>query len=303
MNSVPCKHCQKFLSVLAIVSVLILAGCKTDPLAGEPKRVEDEAAPVGDLENPVGVELPSIPVANRTEVDLVEELIMHRAMYARCLRALVTYYTDRGYINKANWAQNELNDLRQVKPYRYIEDAQVPQTDLRPTESILEADKLYEEGLQLMEKGGHGVPVFYNQKTMKLALSKFKQLINEYPNSDKIDDAAFMIGEIHKEYFENQDDEIALKWYQRALDWNPNLPYPARFQMAVIYDYRLHERENALEMYQRVVENERFNKSNLEFAKTRIEQLSSEETRQSPAEAPEEPGPAALPQEWVNISQ
>jgi tetratricopeptide (TPR) repeat protein len=299
MSSFPCKRGQKVLFALTMVSFLVLAGCKTDSLVGDPKRVEDEQAPVGDLENPAGVELPSIVVAERTEVDLVEELIMHRAMYARCLRALVTYYTDRGYIHKANWARNELNDVRQVKPYRYVDDAQVPAEDLRPTESILEADKVYEEGLQLMEKGGHGVPALYNQQTMKLALSKFKQLISQYPNSDKIDEAAFMIGEIHKEYFENQDDTIALKWYQRALDWNPSLSYPARFQMAVVYDYRLHEREKALEMYQQVVENEQFNKSNLEFAKIRIGQLTKEKTRRSPAEEgtdqkPEEPGPAPV---------
>jgi tetratricopeptide (TPR) repeat protein len=195
-----------------------------------------------------------------------------------------------------------LNDLRRVKPYRYLEDAMVPPTTLRPAESIAEADALFDEGLALMKRAGHGTPMFYNQDTMKLALAKFKELIDRYPSSDKIDDAAFMIGEIYKEYFEEADNEIAIKWYQRALDWNPNLPYPARFQMAVVYDYRMHEREKALDMYQQVIEHETFNQSNVDFANARIGRLTREETRLAPGDSmppqntiPEEPGPADMP--------
>jgi tetratricopeptide (TPR) repeat protein len=265
------------------------AGCKTDSLAN-PRR-ETSEAPVDSLESPAGIDLPAIPLADRTEIDLVEEMIFHRALYARHLRALVTYYSEHGYENKATWARNELNDLRHVKPYRYITDAEVPVAGLEPTNSIAEADELYAEGVALMKKGGHGIPALYNQDTMKLALAKFKQLVDTYPSSDKIDDAAFMIAEIHKEYFEEEDNDIALLWYQRALDWNPHTPHPARFQMAVLLDYRMHERERALAMYQQVLEHERFNKSNLEWANARIRQLTTEKTRHGPAETVAEPRP------------
>ncbi len=278
------------------------AGCKTDSIAG-PSRTEP-TGPVTSLENPSGVDLPNISVSDRTEVDLVEEMLLHRAMYARYLRVLATYYSEHGYENKANWARTELNDLRHVKPYIYISDAQAPVATLRPTESIAEADKLFDEGVALMKKGGHGVPIFYNQDTMKLALAKFNELLEKYPKSDKIDDAAFMIAELHKEYFEEKDNTIALEWYQRAIDWNPSLPYPARFQMAVVYDYRMHEREKALALYQEVLQKERFNKSNLEWSNARIKQLTKETTRHSPAEPLEarptvsgspEPAPAIKP--------
>ena len=184
-----------------VLSASIFAGCATDGLAGHP-----QAAPEGQLtslENPEGIALPVIPVAERAEVDLVEELILHRAMYARYLRVLATYYSEQGYERKAKWARSELNDLLRVKPYRYIEDAETPVATLQPTESIAEADALYEEGLALMKKGGGNVPIFFNRETMTLALAKFKELVDKYPSSDKIDDAAFQIGEIHKEYGED----------------------------------------------------------------------------------------------------
>ena len=281
------------IGVLSVVFIAGSAGCKTDALAG-PQRVDDKA-PLTSLGNPAGIDLPNIPVADRTEVDLVEDMMLHRAMYARYLEVLVNYYVEHGFEYKANWARNELNDLARVKPYRYILDAEAPTANLRPAESIAESDKLYEDALALMKKGGHGIPVFYHQETMKLALAKVKQLIENYPASDKIDDAAFYIDEIHKEYFEEKDNYIALQWYQRAIDWNPELPHAARFQMAVVYDYRLKDHEKALEMYQQVLDHEQFNKSNLIWAKARINDLTAEKTRRSAGEPvadviPEPPG-------------
>jgi tetratricopeptide (TPR) repeat protein len=267
-----------------VAGTVLLAGCKTDALTNNPRPSSRDDAPTTSLENPAGQKLPTIAVADRTEVDLVEQLVEHRAMYARYLRVLAQFYTENGSIEKAKWARNELTDLQRVKPYAYILDAEASVSTMRPMESIAEADQLYAEGHQLMKKGGHGVPVFYNQETMKLAMAKFKQLIDEYPTSDKIAEAAFYIAEIHKEYFEEKDNRIALEWYQRAIDWDPDIQLPARFQMAVVYDYRMHEREKALEMYQEVVEKEHFIKSNLDWSNRRIGQLTREITREASGE-------------------
>jgi tetratricopeptide (TPR) repeat protein len=275
------------ISGSTLVAVMLLAtslaGCKTDNIS-RPSRVDD-GGQLTSIENPAGINVPPIHVADRSELDLVEEMILHRTMYARLLRALAVYYSEHGYENKANWARNELNDLRRVKPYRYITDAEVPVATLRPQDSIAEADRLFEEGMALMKRGGHGVLGLYHQGTMKEALAKFKELIDRHPTSDKIDDAAFYIAEIHKEYMEEKDNTIALQWYKRAIEWNPNLPYKARFQMAVVYDHRLHEREEALYWYQQVLEKEsHISRSNTMYANNRIRELTTELTRHSPAE-------------------
>lgn len=267
------------------LSLALLVGCKTDGLSDSSSIREAENAPVTRLEAPEGIDLPNISTVNRTEVDLVEEMIRHRAMYARHLRVLVRFYSEHGNEEKANWARRELRDLQRVKPYQYLDDAIVPVSTLRPVESIAEADRLYEEGMTLMKKGGHGVPGLYNQETMKLALAKLKELVDRFPTSDKIDDAAFYIGEIHKEYFEELDNTIAVRWYKRAIEWNPQLPHPARFQMAVAYDYRMHDREQALYWYQQVLEHEAdIERSNTMFANNRIRELTSERTRHAAAD-------------------
>jgi len=246
----------------------LLVGCKTDALTAEPVP----EGPVTSLESPEGVDLPAIPVEKANEPDLVERVIYHRAMYARCLRALRDYYAKTGMEAKRRWAEAELAQLRQIKPYRYILEAEVPPPTLKPTASIPDADRLFDEAMKLMKKGGHGVPGIYNEKYIKQALAKLKQLVRQYPSSDKIDEAAYYIGLLHEQYFPG-DEQIAVAWYERAWQWNPQIQLPARFQAAKIYDYRLHDRAKALELYRQVLKYETFNKANVRFARTRIEAL------------------------------
>ncbi len=112
----------------------------------------------------------------------------------------------------------------------------------------------------------------YRRNLMIRAARVFRELIERYPTSDKIDDAAFFCGEIHKEYLPGQE-ALAVRWYERAWTWNPDTSHPARFQAAVVYDYRLHDRDRALEVYQSVVKQETSHKSNVRFAMRRIHEL------------------------------
>ena len=274
----------------------LIGGCQTDSLMN-PKRQAPQG-PTTSLESPAGVKVPDIPIVNRTEVDLVEELILHRATYARLLQALVTYYSENGMNEKAAWAQTELNDLRRVKIYSYVADAELPGREASASTSIAEADKLYEDAMTLLNKGGRKTPGLYNLETIKKSLAEFKELVDKYPKSDKVDDACFFIGEIHKEYFQEKDNTIALGWYKKALELNPKTPHPVRFQIAVLYDHRLHEREEALKWYNRVLTEEAdIEKTNTEYTKKHIRELTGEKTRNAPADTVTEPGtpPPAAP--------
>lgn len=215
-----------------------------------------------------------ISIADVKEVDLVEAILTHRAQYHRQLRQLHNYYREHGYTTKQEWAAFELKGLRRVKRFRYLLDAEIPSDTLRPVDQIEEADALYEKGLELMRRGGHGVPVVRRQDRMIEAAEVFRELIERFPSSDKIDDAAFFCGEIHKEYLPGQE-QIAVRWYERAWTWNPDTPHPARFQAAVVYDYRLLDRDHALELYQKVVKQETATKADVRFAARRIRELSN----------------------------
>ena len=250
----------------ALIAVSCLCGCKTDAMFANRHRPD---GPVTSRERPEGVELPDIIVIDAKEVDLVEAVLTHRAEYYRSLKVLRDYYERHGYHAKRMWASDEVKGVERIKPYKYIVDAEIPMASLRPVDSIPEADALYTKGRELLMQGGHRIPALYREDLMIESLRTFTELITKYPTSDKIDDAAFYCGEITKEYLKDQE-EIALRWYERAWTWDPKTPHPARFQAAVVYDYRLHDRARALELYQSVLKLEANNKSNAAFAMTRI---------------------------------
>lgn len=219
-----------------------------------------------------------LALAQRHEIDLVESVLEHRSEYQRQLRMLQDYYVEKGFDEKAAWATKELRGFQTVMRFRYLMDAEVPSDLLRPVDRVTEADAMYERGLDLMKRGGHGIPALFREDRMIQSAEVFRSLIQQYPSSDKIDDAAFYLGEIHKEYLRGQES-IAVKWYERAWTWNPATPHPARFQAAVVYDYRLHDRDQALELYQAVLDHEASIPSNVRWASRRIgELIASEQT-------------------------
>ena len=244
------------------------SGCNVDArwgVAREPRTPRATARPDAGG----GVD---IAIADAREVDLVEALLSHRRDYDHSLRRLHAFYMERGYARKADWAAFERKGFRNIKQFRYLLDAEVASDALRAAESKPEADSLFAQAQELMRRGGHGVPALYREDRMVQAANRFRDLIEQHPSSDKIDDAAFFLGEIHKEYLPNQE-EIAVTWYERAWTWNPQTPHPASFQAAVVYDYRLHDRDRALELYRNVATDELATSANARSAARRIEEL------------------------------
>jgi tetratricopeptide (TPR) repeat protein len=247
--------------------VLLLSGCQTDPVVGR-KRVR---GPLTAFESVEIARQSNMSLAEKSEVDLVEQLLYHRTMYSQTLEQLRNFYQEKGYAEKRHWAETEMTDLRRVRPYHYLLDSEIPRLDLVPERSIPQADQLYDQALAKAKEAGMGLPALYNRAKMSDALNMFKQVIREYPESDKIDDAAFYCRELYKEYFDGEES-IAVEWYELAWTWDPATPHPARFQAAVVFDYRLHDREKALELYRAAVAAES-NRSNRRWAMERIRQL------------------------------
>lgn len=219
------------------------------------------------------------------EVDLVEAVLTHRGLYRARLDQLREYYQRHGDLLKANWAAFELKGLNSVRQFKYFLDAEIPSKELGAAEQDSGADALLREGIELMRKGGHGVPVLYREDRMVEAANVFRQLIDEYPSSDKIDDAAFHLGEIHEHYFPGQELLAAL-WFERAATWDPETPYPARFRAAVLYDEHLHDRDHALELYHGVVVQHGAETRNALRASKRIQQLTASPHRISNGNLP-----------------
>lgn len=273
------------LTALVGMGLLTLLGCNVDAQYQKRLRPVDKVGAPPQRITKGGVD---IDVTDSQEVDLVESVITHRDLYRQNLERLHDYYATKGYSSKRDWAAFELGGLRKIRGFRYIQDAEIPSGDLRPVASIAEADSVYQKGLAYMRAGGHGIPGVYREDRMVQAAETFRELIHRYPNSDKIDEAAFYLGEIHKEYLPDQEP-IAVKWYERSLQWNPQTEHPVRFQAAVVYDYRLHDRDRALELYKAVLSSETASGSNVEFATRRIAELTRETGGESSARTANSP--------------
>jgi len=123
-----------------------------------------------------------------------------------------------------------------------------------------------------------------DEDKLRGALNKFNQLIERFPSSNKIDDAAYRAGRIYEHF---RDWDIAAVYYQRCFQWNDVTAYPARFRAAFILDQRLLQRTEALTLYQLAVDREARYTKNTEFAQKRILELTK------PGSQPGDPVPPA----------
>ncbi len=206
------------------------------------------------------------------ETDIVEQIAINRRAYQQGLELLIRYYNRTGNNMKLHWANEELTALDLIPQYKYIIVAETLESNMRASTSIPEADDLYMDALEL-EKKANVLFIAKNDDLLRLALDKYDRLIRNYPSSDKIDDAAYKAGEIY-EYF--QDYSIALLYYERAYQWDPDTTHPARFRLARILDKRLHRNAEALELYRQAIKTEgKYGKYRIwkEYAEGRIKAL------------------------------
>ena len=222
------------------------------PVIAVPEKEETPAPPTAVQAETVEAQVepsPEMDLRNLGEVGLVEEVARLRKAYGRALAALKDHYTKRGTVHKIEWANSEIAAFEKVPKVQYLIVAELAGPGLKPTRRIEAADQLFTEGTDYKN-----YPAFPPAKKdyLRLAIQKFTSVIEKYPESDKIDDAAYCIGEIYGGwYFE--DWARAVSSYERCWQWDPKTPYPAVFNAAKIYDEKLKNRVKAVELYNRVV--------------------------------------------------
>ena len=207
---------------------------------------------------------PELVEAN--EADLVEQVSSNRIAYRRYLESLMAHYENIGNNMKLSWAKRELRALNKLPRYNYVVDAIVAGPDLRASDSIELADYVYKDIVRL-ENRAKGLLVIYDENLLRKALDRYNQFIRKYPTSDKIDDAAYKAGGICEDF---HDFTIAVLYYQRAYQWEPETKNPAKFKAAYILDRHLSRRSEALELYQEVVEQKILEKNYLDYSRARI---------------------------------
>ena len=170
---------------------------------------------------------------------------------------------------KLRWARDELTRLDSLSQYNYIIEASVAPENLKPIESISEADFMYREAFRL-ERDAGSLLIIKDENKLRSALELYNQLIKKHPTSDKIDDAAYRAAGIYEHF---RDYTIAVIYYKRTFQWDPKTTYPARYKAAQVLDRYLERRDEALELYKQSLNSDMLDSAQKESVELRIKEL------------------------------
>ena len=137
-----------------------------------------------------------IPHAVANDVELVERLIFARRN-TRTVSRRSTSTTTAWATNSASlWIEKELMSFHlQWKPSYNLDVKDVPPPNLEAKVNVREANELYRAALEYKGKG-FGEDYVLNQR--RRAEIYLREILEKYPNSDKIADVAYQLGDIYE---------------------------------------------------------------------------------------------------------
>jgi tetratricopeptide (TPR) repeat protein len=192
------------------------------------------------------------PSTGKGDVELAERLLNARREYALSLEQLLNHYKSVGDEEKRRWAEEELRQFHRINKQAYVLDLDVPPPTLKATKNIPEANALYTDAVKWKNHGGFGNDYIDNQRRAELLL---QQLLSSYPESDKIGDAAYQLGDLYEGKAYQQPRRSAI-YFERCYQWHQNTHYDARIRAARLYDKTLQDRPKAIEVYKEVIQHE-----------------------------------------------
>src|SRR5579859_6492716 len=179
-----------------------------------------------------------------SEAQLVERLLAARKEYQLTLEELRKHYIRTGDLTHARWAEDELLEYHRMSHQAYLLVYDVPPPTLKGSQNVPEANKLYRQAMSYKDKGW-GTSYVDNQRRAEIL---FQKILTEYPQSDKISNTAFQLGELYESKAFKQPARSAA-YYERCFEWNPKTHFDARIRAARMYDRQLNQRDKAVTIY------------------------------------------------------
>ena len=203
------------------------------------------------------------------ESQIANSVISARESYKRALEEIIQYYMDIGNHLKLMSARKELKALNKVPQRKYLSDKDVI-GEISPSKNIEDANILFQDGKAYKN------PLNIVKRKSKLisAVTRFKKILKDYPESDKADDAAYELAEIYEGYY-FKDYEGAAFYFVKCYSLNEQTDKPARYKAALVYDNHLADYVEAARHYKMALDTCK-DTDYLEIAKTRLEQLKKE---------------------------
>ncbi|HBI43852.1 MAG TPA: hypothetical protein DDY78_13535 [Planctomycetales bacterium] len=207
--------------------------------------------------------------ANNSDIDKVERVIAARREYQKSLEVLRTHYITAGDIERARWAEDELLQFHRILKQSFRLELDVPPPTLQASYNIPEANEMYKQAITYKDKGW-GTDYTDNQRRAELLLQK---LLSDHPQSDKISDAAYQLGDVYESKAYRENDRAA-HYFERCFQWNPKTQFDARLRAARLYERSIGERNHAIEIYREVI-NRETDPKRIEEAQKRLADLSA----------------------------
>lgn len=204
------------------------------------------------------------------DLQLVERVLQARKEYQSSLEMLREYYGRQGENERKAWVEEELLSFHRIAKRAYRLDLDVPPPTLKADHTVAEANELYRRAMAYKENRSWGSN---NQAgdNLRRAEILFQQLLTNYPQSDKIDDAAYQLGDIYENTVFKQYRRAAA-YYERCFQWNPDTDTDARLRAARLFDKSLQDRTHAIQLYREVIKHDG-NQKRVDEAKKRLTEL------------------------------
>jgi hypothetical protein len=206
---------------------------------------------------------------SESDLELVEKVILARKEYQMSLEVLRAHYLKVGDLERAKWAEEELLAYHRSPKQAYRLELDLPPSTLKGTQNKPEANELYARALSYKGKGW-GTGYVDNQRRAEILL---QTLLTEYPESNRISDAAYQLGDIY-ENAPYKHYKRAAAYFERCFQWNPATQFDARLRAARIYDRYLQDRIRAAELYREIMTHET-NAAWKQEAARRLQELSN----------------------------
>ncbi len=202
------------------------------------------------------------------DAELVERVVAARKEYQHALVALYEHYAKTGDRERAKWVEDELKAYHLVwKPSYRLDILDVPPATLEAKVNVKEANDLFKQAMEYKDKG-LGQDYILNQRRAELLL---QEILQKYPNSDKIADVAYELGDLYEGRAYGQYDRAAA-YFERAAQWRKGSRTDALMRAARIYDRGLNERAKAIELYRQEIASDT-DQTRIREAERRLAQL------------------------------
>lgn len=190
---------------------------------------------------------PGSSLSGKNDLELVQKLNNNRKDYQTSLEQLRQLYLQAGDVERARWAEDELRQWHRIPKFAFRLDLDVPPPTLKGEANVPEANQLLIRAMTYKDKGW-GVDNVDNQRRTEILL---QELLSKYPTSNKISDAAYLLGDVYEKPPYKMYRRSAA-YFERCFQWNDKTTYDARLRAARLYDKQSLDRPRAMELYREV---------------------------------------------------